>query len=207
MSVLLAILALVVAIMIYGVRMFGHTSLRQGLEGDARRISSRLKKDLALSDFHTVSVQERLVSGLRRDGVGLGSLSDWNDPSNFQAGLGLPRWNRYTVYYATQEATGRLVRQDIEPPGIPLAGWNSPYSALSSNLRDDPTLNTSVVSSTVLSSQVEHFECRADVSENTVTVVCRLREKGQNVAGTNKKGDESIQFRLLLKTKNTWPDI
>jgi prepilin-type N-terminal cleavage/methylation domain-containing protein len=207
MSILLGILAMVVGIMIYGVRMFNHASLRQGLEGDARRLSTRLKQDVALTDFRTVSIQQRSLGAFRRDGLCMASLSNWDDDTNFQTGLGLPRWNRYTVYYATLETSGRLMRQDLEPSGVPVDGWSGPYGALSTNLREDPALNPAAVSSTVLSGHVQSFECETDLSENTVAVRCRLRQVGLQKAGSNQKSDESLEFRLLLKTKNTWPDI
>ena len=207
MTVFLGILGLVVGMMIYGMRMFGQAALRQGIEGDARRLSTRLRQDLALTDFRTVGHQERTVGGHRRDGLAVAALSDWNDTANFEPGIGLPLWNQFRVYYATRETQGKLIRQVVAPPGVPSSGWTAPYGALSSNLDDDPTLNSDVLSSAVLTDMVESFRVQPDMSENTVTVFCRLRRSGGLKAGTQERSDETMEFRLLLKARNTWPDV
>lgn len=205
-GIFLLVLGMVVGIMVFGVRMFHHATLRQGVEGDARRISTRLRQDLAVTDFRTVSTVSRTVGTDRRDGLGMAALSDWSDSANFDA-IGLPKWDHYKVYYATQETPGRLIRQDVGPPGRPSSGWLVPYVDLSTNLQDDPKLNSYLINSSSLSDIVMSFEAQPDMSENTVTIRCRLRKQGIQKGETERKADENLEFRLLLKAKNTWPDI
>lgn len=205
-SIFLLVLGMVVGIMVMGVRMFHHASLRQGIEGDARRIAARLRQDLATTDFRTVSSVTRTVATDRRDGLAMAALSDWNEPTKFDA-IGLPKWDRYKVYYATQESPGRLIRQEVNPSGMPTDGWVAPYANLSLNLQDNPQLNLSVLNSNSLSDIVVRFTAEPDFADNTVTVNCRLRKIGPQKAQTLQRADENLEFRLLLKARNTWPDI
>lgn len=212
MAIFLGIMAMVFGIFIYGTKMFQQTSFRQGLEGDARRIAAKLRKDIALSSFQTVSALNRTTTAsgptLRRDAYAVGALSDWSDSANFRPGLGLPRWNQYIVCYATLDPEGRLLRQVISPTSVPSDGFLTPYAALSTNLANTPSYNSDVANTTTLSNQIESFQAEPDLSENTVTLTCSLRRRqGQKKAGTNKEIDESFEFRLLVKAKNTWPDI
>jgi hypothetical protein len=206
-SIFLLILGLVVGIFIYGVRMFQHASLRQGLEGDARRIAGKLRRDVVLTDFKTVGAIQRVDGTLRRDALSVAALTDWNQDSNFDPVINLPLWDQFVVIYSTKGLAGKLIRQVVDVPGVPSQGWSSPYPGLGGNIQDDPSLNADVVGSGVLSNQVEEFLVTPDISENSVTIRCKLRRTGLQKAGSNDKADETMEFTLLLKTKNSWPDI
>lgn len=213
-AVFTMVLGIVFASFIAGSRMFYHATLRQGLQGDARRISSKLRKDMAMTDFNTVGILERSYASpegpLRRDAICMAALHNWsnvNDPVNFQSGLTLPRWNRYVVIYPTMEEKARLFRTEVIPPAVPAEGFTGPYSEMGLNLNDDPSLNSHIEEWGMLSDQIRSFEVSRNLSEYTVTLGCTLRGEGKKKAHSEEVVEETLEFEVLIKTKNTWPDL
>lgn len=186
-------------------RLFHQASLRQGLQSDALRFSGQLKRDCALSDFWRTEVCNRANDGgLRRDGLALVGLSDWDDPSLFDPDTHLPLWDRYIVYYAPLEAPLRLYRQVVEPsstPPLPL------YTALPDNIQDQPAWNQDVVQSTVLSDSVRTVEANKFLANGSVEVKLHLRRAGLKRANTNTQVVESLETTITVRLQNTWPKI
>lgn len=187
-------------------RLFHQSSLRQGLQSDALRFAGLLKRDAALSDFWRANVCNRSNPGsLRRDGLSLVALSDWNDPAYFDPDTQLPQWDRYVVYYAPLENPVRLYRQIVQPAGLspplPL------YADLPGNIQDQPAWNEDVAQSTVLSDSVRTFECNKILENGSVEVKLQLRRSGLKRANTNTQVVESLETTVTVRLQNTWPKI
>lgn len=196
------------ALFIYGSRAFHHSITRQGLLGESERIRIKLTGDFKPSHHATVAVavrQTTLADGtdVQRDGVAFATLSDWKDSSNFTV-QGLPRWNRYVVYYATTEASGRMVRQLVEPGGnFP----PRPYAALGTNLSLDPTNNLNVLQTTVLSKNVLSFEVERNEERQLLDINLKLRDGGRFEANSTRKVDEVQESIFSLEALNTYPRL
>ncbi len=205
------VVLLVFSIFISGHRLYHQATLRQGLQGDARRFISLLQHDMSLTDFNTVSTVSRIITlhstPYHRDALAVGSLSDWNNPSNFTP-LNLPRWDSYIVYYATTGENGLLIRQEIRPTPVPMPdGFKTPYSVLSSNISDTPTANADVFKTSILSRSVLDFKVEPQAPDQAVKITLKLRRRGGKRAGTYKQVDETFEVRVLSKAENTWPRL
>ena len=194
-TLLLLIMGLVVAGFRYGFLAFQRATVQQGAAGDLARIATSLKRDLRRTHARTVSIISRdHPSGAPRDGLCLGTLQDWNDPASFDGINGLPKWDRYVIYYATSD--GKLIRSRLDPSSpdfspVPFPAYSEAY------LSDDPSLNPSQQTGYVLlSEQVEDFEC--ELAGNSVQARIRIRGEG----GRTERVVEAI---LDVLAENTWP--
>ena len=195
----------------HSTRSFQHAVLRQGLQGESLRFSNILGRDNRLTNYHSTHVVPRLFTksgGLvvSRDGFAVAALSDWDDNSKFDTVTGLPIWDRHTVYYATDDAdSGRLIRQSIDPGG-PTNG--DPFFALDSNLQSQPNLNTGVLNTQQLSSNVESFSATADDGSEALVVSLVLRRKGGvKRTSAGRRTDETLESQITLTARNTFPRL
>lgn len=185
----------------YGARSFRISTARQGIQGELTRAYDSLRHDLRRSHARTVTIVPRTVTvdgtPRRRDGLCLGGLIDWNRPESFDAVNGLPRWDRYILYYAT--ADGQLVRSYLDPADpdfSPVA-----YDPLDPNLhmKDDPASNGGEQTGySVLSRSLLEFQ--ADTVPFTDRVTVRIA-----VAETNGRSTEAADVTLDIAPQNTWP--
>ncbi len=193
-----------------GTRSFHHAILRQGLQGDTQKLAVLLGRDVRLTDYHSAFIVPRTYitadgDSVQRDGLAIAALSDWQDPNRFDPVTGLPLWDRYVVYYATDDAdSGALIRQVIDP-GAPTNGV--PYFALGSNLLTDPTLNSGHFAHTVISDQVHHFELSLSDSSASLEVRLVLRRAGARRAGSGEVVDEALESEFSLTARNTFPKL
>lgn len=89
--------------------LFQDTSTRQGSEMQLRAIKLLLQHDLELSDFWLTNKLKRpLIGEGNRDALSTANLSDWNDNTKFDPSTDRPRWDRYVVWYATQEPIANM---------------------------------------------------------------------------------------------------
>ncbi|MCA9796332.1 MAG: hypothetical protein KC910_31210 [Candidatus Eremiobacteraeota bacterium] len=192
-----------------GSRGFQHAVMRSGLQGDARRVGALLERDFHLTHWATIGVVERTVSfeGLtvHRDAVVCHGLSDWSNPANFINGIS-PRWDRYIVFYATQEqGPARLVHQKVEPGGT-LPNM-LPYPALGVNIDDEPKYNNDVYSTGILSQSVLSFMVEKDEADQLLNVSVKFRGRGRKAIQTEKEVDETHEVVYSLRALNTFPEL
>lgn len=184
----------------YGARSFRISNSRQSVQGDLTRSYTSLREDLRKTHFRMVSAIERtqVVDGenVRRDAICLGGLQDWSSPSSFDEVNGLPKWDRYMLYYAT--ADGKFVKAYLDP-AVP--DFSPVTFDLDQNLHlnDDPATNDSVQSGyVVLSTNCHEFETALEPAQDRVDLRLSITEDGG-------REDTSAEVRLQIIPKNTWP--
>ncbi|MCA9792580.1 MAG: hypothetical protein KC910_12325 [Candidatus Eremiobacteraeota bacterium] len=210
--VVLAILSIVMLVVFslfqFGSRGFQHAVLRQGLLGDAQASATRFKADASATHFRSITVVPRTVNlpggaTPRRDAVAFVGLSDWHDPASFFPS-GLPRWNRYIVYYATRDDEGLLVRQEIDLGALP---GPVPYDDLNINISDLPNTNANVFRSGILSKHVLEFEVGKNEARQVLDFRLLLRQKGGKRVNSNQTVDEIHETVLSVEPMNSYPGI
>ena len=209
MAILGVLMTLAFGAFALSTRLFQDTTSRQSSENQLRAIKVLLERDLELTNFWQIQHVARTVGSETRDAMALVGLGDWRRASNFQSGSDRPLWNRYIVWYATQQSPGRLVRQVVIPPlpaGIPY--FNGPYLGLSSSLSDiDPESNSFASQSRILSEDLLDFEISPRLQNGTVRTKIRLRSVGGNRQLSGKQTEENLQVVLTFHPHNTWPKI
>jgi type II secretory pathway pseudopilin PulG len=211
MSILAFVMGAVFLAFTQSSRTFRHALLRQGLQGDAVKMESLLGRDIRVTDYHSNITTSRSFTTsdgrvVRRDGLSVAALSDWDDPTKFDSVTGLPLWDQYIVYYATDgEDEGRLIRQVVDGGG-PTNGF--PYFGLSGNMATDPLINSNALSTTLISSQVDHFEVASDDGTQGLDIILRLRRRGERRrSGGEEKVDETLETRYSPVARNTFPKL
>lgn len=182
----------------YGTRAFYRSNTQQNAQAEMTRAYSRIRKDLRHTHFRSVLIRERTMDTFRRDALSLASLKNWSDEESFDELNGLPMWDRYVVYYATD--SGKLIRSllDEDFPDFSPA----PFSQLSDSdhLNENPNNNDSSLQTTyqTISRSVEVFQVSLDPSQDMVFVKILLNSKG------GRKTEKS-EIRFDISPQNTWP--
>lgn len=182
----------------FGALSFQRAATRQDAQSALRMAYFSLRDDLRKSHFHTVSLLARnfQIEGreLRRDALVFGGLKDWNSTESFDAVNGLPKWDRYILYYGTR--SGLLVRAHIDPDRPDFSPNPFPELEPELYLREDPSLNRGYQSGfRTLSRDLLSFECSTEPATDQVQVRCLL----QNASA--RKSEVS----LTVYPQNTWP--
>lgn len=210
MGILGVLMTLAFGAFAFTTRVFADTNTRQSTETEMRNIKVLLERDLELTNFWQVNTQARTLPHGTRDGLAFVSLSDWTASGNFLAATGRPAWDRYVVWYSTQDnPSGSLYRQ-LLAPGLPPGGHlNSFYSDLSSNLSDsNPDGNKDVIYSRRLSQSVVDFEVTPKLTNGTVEVRIRLLAKGgMRPQSGGVRTAENLETKITFQPRNTWPAI
>ncbi|MCA9792535.1 MAG: type II secretion system protein [Candidatus Eremiobacteraeota bacterium] len=205
MAVLTLLLSLVFGSFVMATRCFYETSTRQSAETELRAIKVLLQRDIEGTSFWQVGSATRVTPQGERDGLSLVTLDDWSNNLNYNVTSQRPDWNRYVVWYATQEQPGRLIRQVIQPPSIPI---NDPYLNLGTNMNDiDPLANAGVLSSRTLSRNVLDFEVEPRLQNGSVRVRARLYRQGLKRALSNTQVEDTLEVTMIFRPRNTWPVI
>ena len=196
------------ALFIFSLNGFKQAGARQGTQAQILSVRVSLANDLPLSNFRGAVVQERTkaVAGenVRRDGLSIVSMSDWDDVSLYDA-AGLPRWDRHVVYYATLEDSGRLIRQLYQNTAI--APAPVPFLGLSSRLSDNPASNADSLRFRVVASGVHSWECEADVQKQAIVQTLKIR-KTSGRSGLGAKSIDEVQEALFnWELVNTTPKL
>ena len=184
---------------------FQDTEVRQSTELQMKSIKLLLQRDLELGDFWFLnSVSRDQGDGTFRDALAIGTLNDWDDASQFDPTTGRPTWNRYLVWYATQEDPGKMIRQVVGSGGAALTG---PYLGLSTNINDEPSGNNDVTYSRTLSDRVKDFKIDSRLQNGTVEVKLRLESRGAGRPNSMERTVENLELTLSFRPRNTWPQI
>lgn len=186
----------------WGSRAFLLVHFRSGLQAEARRIAAAVGPDLRKSDIHLLSLDDSPArqhfstgegeSGARQ-GLAFANLSRWDDSSLIDGAECLPRWDRFTVVYATTEDLGRLVKQHYRPAGSP---YRDPI-ALTGLLSDNPATNPAASSPLILSASVLDFRVSKDDQTSQVRLFLTL-------AGSAGKKSGRRNLRERCQTAFTW---
>jgi prepilin-type N-terminal cleavage/methylation domain-containing protein len=197
-----------------GQRTFQYTSLRQGLQAEARRISLQVQQDIRLSHMGTVSPRARSLNLVipgwesqgaqpyERDALCMAGVRDWSQPASVDAVTGFPNYNCFLLYYATSAPEGQLIRQVLVPPSV----GTIPHTTYA--LNDNPALNPHAVGpARILSRQVLSLKINSTATLGLVEFNLRLRSRGGMRPGTSKRTDETYQVLLKVKPENTYPKL
>lgn len=191
-------------------RAFILANLRSGLEGEARRALASLQADLRQGDFTCLSLivpsldPSRQVASpegplVERDAYGLACLTRWDDPSLIDPTTARPRWNRYTVVYATLSNPGLLVKQYCRPGNPPFDG---PVPSLAGRINENPALNPQASKPVILSQSVHEFLVRADEPTQTLTYRLTLAGRGTRKA-QGRLINERCEVSYTTRLQNT----
>lgn len=185
---------------------FQDTEVRQSIEIQMKSIKLLLQRDLEMGDFWFVNTVSRpQFDSSNRDALAVGTLANWDDSTQFDSTTGRPAWNRYVVWYATEQDPGALVRQIVEESaGVPLTG---PYSALGTNLNEDPKANSDLLFTRTLSDKVKNFRVTSRLQNGTVAVSVRLEGRGAKRPNSTENTLETLGLNLIFRPRNTWPEI
>lgn len=190
-------------------RIFQDTTTRQSAEIQLRTIKILAERDIELSNFWNIKHYPRTTTDGERDAVVFNSLSDWVPPGNFDPATGRPAWDRYVLWYATQQNPGRLIRQLIAPPLNSGTFLDSPYPAPSaSNFSDgNPDSNEDAIYTRVLSEDVLDFQVNPKLQNGSLEFRIRLRSLGLQRQGSSDRTEENLEVNVTFVPRNTWPAI
>lgn len=219
-SLFVGLSALIFSFFRFGTRSFQEVNAKHGLQNDALRIVESLQAEMkrtARASELSINDESREMSidgeTVKRDVVSFLGLEDWRDHTNsenFDLETSAPNWNRYLVFYATKEETGRFVRLKIDPnppPGAPLPLLQRDLDRL---CYDEPSTNQYSGFSppyVVLAKNVYHFEC-ADPNQGNYAVSLKLREKhklGATEPGARRLFDY-YELKLNIRPENSFPN-
>lgn len=197
----------------YGFQGFKMASGRQGLQGDARAVMSRLRQDVEQSTFLGISMDDGPTRQVMVDGMVqprhllcMPGLTDWNDPNNFDSQTGLPKWDSYILYQPElQPDTARLFRVEWIVGGN-LAGqsWPDFTSYRTLYLNAPAPKGTNINGGTAremraLAGKVLGFETTK--STKSVLVTLRLKNRAKGPVGGSSR-DEILEIRSRCVPKN-----
>lgn len=216
-----ALIGIVCAVFEMGAAGYRLGQTRLELQSELRRITVPLSKDLKNSSLLSVSTlaqtcqvsdnppfAQPLVT-VHRDGVACNGLKTRTASS--YSDRGLPRWDCYMLYFATQDAPdGRLMRTLLRDPStldsdpdndilsVPLQLTPGHFSSSHPDMLDGE-LKT-------LSTQVMEFSTELNLVEQYVSVRIKVRGKqGRTLGG--KSSAEVLETSLSIRPENTWPRL
>lgn len=198
------------AIISHGFRSYSIAVARADVTTEARRLVLFLEHELRSTEYFSIALESRTIQGVHRDGFSFVSMRDWAGPNSFDAIEARPNWDRYFIYYATQELpTGQLVRMVIDPSSSSDVG-SYPYSPFASSpdtfMPDDPleVPKTDLTSSRVLAGKVKNFEVKLLPVTQEIDITILLRQNGimtRRADRTREGGTFELHYRV--KPQNT----
>jgi hypothetical protein len=193
----------------YGFRTYSVAVARSDVTTEARRLVLFLENELRSSAYFSVAVESRLVKNLHRDGLSFVSMLDWSRPDSYDSIESRPNWDRYLVYYATDELpSGRLVRMAVNPPAEMVGSF--PYPPFSTNpfayMENNPLdyKGSDLVNTRVLASKIKSFEVTLVPVTQELEIKTLLRQNGimsRRGDGTREGGTFELHYRV--KPQNT----
>jgi len=195
---------------------FNLSSSRANLQSEIRRIQVSMGRAVSQSSFYTISTHtppaipvprvDNLTMMARRDSMSCATLNDPSNPASFDDTSGLPKWDRYLVYMASQESpNGKLIQFQINRPGPDdLQVEMSP--ALPGVVAVYPA---GVLAGTakVITHRLVHFETALSAADQTVTISLIVRGDAGRIVGGRKTTAELLETKLIFRPENTWPRL
>ena len=208
MGIFTLLIGLLFAAFHQGTRIFGETTVRQSTARQMRNIRLLLGRDAKLANFWNSTFLSRYNASYGyRDALALSALSDWDDPTKFDGFSGRPLWDRYVVWYATEELNGKLYRQ-LVAPSFTGPSLIDPYDTLPSNVSNiDPNNNDDIISSRLLSESVRNFRLDLRAQDGTLRAVVRLLSKGGPGVQTQTRVEDHLEVEMTFELRNSWPKI
>ena len=216
-TLFLTLLGIVFFFFQFGARAFRSALQKQGVQADALRVIDSLQSDFRRTTTPSVLIRprQRTVTGVPtdRDAVSFGSLKDWSNPhdsDNFDLLTAQPKWNRYWVYYATQNVDrGALIRVRLDPSPPPIAPLPLNPTEFGSVLQDDPNANSfqgARPPSSRLCGNVYSFKFELP-NQGEYRVILKLREKRPPRPGQGRMTDTEDTYEIVtsLRAENTYP--
>lgn len=216
-SIFLGLLAIVFFFFQFGARAFRSALQKQGVQSDALRVMDSLQADFRRTTAPSVLIRsrQRTVAGVAvgRDAVSFSSLKDWSNPhdsDNFDLITAQPKWNRYWVYYATQnQDRGSLLRVRLDPSPPPVAPLPLTLAEFSAVLQDNPNANLyqgGRPTTSTLCTNVYAFEFRPP-DHGEYRLVLKLREKRAPRPGQGRmvEAEDTYEIVTSLRAENTYP--
>ena len=196
-----------------GARGFQAGISRTGAVGDVQTFTRVFKRDLSLTHYYSVSINERQVATSRgdvsRDGLCLAAISDWNDPDRFQVASGLPKWDRWVLYYANREDLGRLYRVEMERPATSLGNYYplQPKGNLGVLMIGNPSVLPDILKSSTLCSNVHSLSFRLDHSSQSVVTELTTYTDSSLRMTSQERLEEFNDSKLEIVPLNTYPPL
>lgn len=195
-----------------GARGFQAGLARTGAIGDVQTFSRVFKRDVGLTHFYSISVANRTAVTTRgdvdRDGLCLAGLSDWRDSDRFETGTGLPKWDRWVMFYANREDLGRLYRMEMERarPGLtyyPLIPRNDLVPLMVGN----PSALPDVVRTGTLCTGVHSLRFNLDAGNQMVIAeLTTFTDAGLRMT-SQERIEEYNESRLEIVPTNSYPPL
>ncbi len=208
-ALLLIISGITFMLFTMGTRGYRHAVARTGAVGDLHAFNRLAGRDLTMTHIYSSKSRSRDVSTsrgtARRDGVCMVGLSDWGADSSFQPATGLPKWDRWIIYYATREPEGRLVRLEFErgAPYYPL----EPISNLNDWMVEDLNTLPGDTRVTTVCQNVHAFEVETDEYQRLISLHITLYNKAGKRMGSDQQIEELLEARLEVTPMNSYPEL
>lgn len=200
-AILGSLMLVIFAVFSVGVAGFRVGTSRLQLQSDLRRILAPLRKDLENSSFQSMSCTAQEVPSLtaRRDGLCMNALRDPLSDSSYAAGSGLPKWDCFLLYFATQDLpNGRLVRLLLRDATPSVLSLPRSLSAADLSLANPDLVEREV---RVLSDLILDFRVRLDPSNQMIQLGLKLQSKG----GSSRV--EILEIETVIDPANTSPRL
>lgn len=189
--------------------------VRQSLQGQLRRISTRLSRDIRQTSFHTFTLSSAAVNVDMEPGL----ISVSRDAictahsAGYDAVTGQPSWNGYTVYVATpQVPRGQLVSYDVASsvpqyaPGV-IQQELVDFTTSMLSYKTIPSLKAQPGTSKVWTHDLHQFAVTKDYADQVIVIRLGLRgERGHTQSGGRSLA-EAAEVVIRFKAENTWPRL
>lgn len=218
-SLFMGLLVVIFLFFRYATRAYVTATQRQGVQADALRVMDGLQADLRRTSgtsihFRNDASRTRIIEGVtvHRDVLSFVGLQEWSDPTNtqnFDVTNAQPIWNRYWVFYATNnQDRGTLIRLKVDPTPPPIAPKRLTSTELTDLCRDDPSLNRFHginVGHVALAHNVFDFQVHSS-GRNQLQISLKLQEKRRlRPDGSKIEGQETYQLLMNVRPENTVP--
>lgn len=215
---LLALLSMaMVSVFAQTTSMYRLGTSRSGLQSEIRRIHVVMGRELAQSSFYTVSIHspspltvprdDTTSMQARRDSLSCATLISPLDPSSFDSNSGLPKWDRYVIYMASNEVpNGKLIRYAVNGPSPITDEQKEMTPPLSARVAAYPG---GVITGTtrMITHRLVSFEVEQDLANQFVIVSLILRGDAGRLVGGRKTTAELLETKLSFRPENTWPRL
>jgi hypothetical protein len=191
----------------WGFRCFSLAVAKSDVTTEARRLALFIERELRSSTYFSVTTVTRRLGTDYRDAICFVSRNDWSVSGAYDGINGIPAWNRYFIYYATQrQPFGEFVRLSIAPTNLADIG-SFPYPQFVNGglqpayLPEDPATLTlpDVESSRDIASSVQSFEVKRIPTTQEIEMRLLLRQNGmmaRRANGDREGGTFELQYRV-----------
>lgn len=189
--------------------------VRQSLQGQLRRISTRLSRDIRQTSFHSFSFSSDTVNVDMEPGVisvGRDSICMARS-SSYDAATGQPSWNGYTVYVATQQVPrGQLVSYDVSSsvsqssPGVVQQELGD-FTSSVLLYKMIPSTKAQIGTTRIWTHDLHQFAVSKNYADQVIVVRLGLRGERGHTQNGGRSLAEAAEVVIRFKAENTWPRL